>query len=210
MNQYLVFGIGFLAQILFSARLLVQWITSERAGKVLSPVLFWQLSIIASFLLIFYGILRKDIVIIAGQTITYSIYLRNLHYHKYWQRIPHLFRKVVVLFPFLALLWIYLSENYTFGNILLNKEIPLKLLVWGLAGQIVFTFRFVYQWLCMEKVKESILPFGFWVISIAGSLMVISYAIFRRDPVLFIGQLFGFIVYGRNILIHLKKNKSSI
>ena len=81
MNQYLVFSIGFLAQILFSARQLTQWIASEKAGRILSPLLFWQLSILASFLLMVYGILRNDLVIILGQIITYGVYIRNLHYH---------------------------------------------------------------------------------------------------------------------------------
>ncbi|HFQ79900.1 MAG TPA: lauroyl acyltransferase, partial [Desulfobacterales bacterium] len=57
MNQYFVYGVGFLAQLLFSARLLVQWLFSERAGRVMSPLLFWQLSIVASFILMVYGIL---------------------------------------------------------------------------------------------------------------------------------------------------------
>ena len=50
MSQYFIIAIGLLAQLLFSARLLVQWIASERAHKVLSPTLFWQLSMAASFL----------------------------------------------------------------------------------------------------------------------------------------------------------------
>ena len=53
----------------------------------------------------------------------------------------------------------------------------------------------------MERARESILPLGFWVISIIGSLMVISYAVLRRDPVLIVGQLFGFVVYARNIML---------
>ena len=55
MNPYLVFLIGIAAQILFSGRLLVQWIASERAKKVLSPTLFWQMSMAASFMLCVYG-----------------------------------------------------------------------------------------------------------------------------------------------------------
>ena len=66
MNQYVIFSIGFLSQILFSARLLVQWISSEKAGRILSPLLFWQLSIFASFLMMVYGILRNDLAIIFG------------------------------------------------------------------------------------------------------------------------------------------------
>jgi len=205
MNQYLVFGVGFLAQSLFSARLLVQWISSEKAGRVLSPVLFWQLSVIASFLLMVYGILRQDLAIIAGQTITYCIYIRNLHYHGSWQRLPRPFRAMGWLFPVIAILWLSLGKHHSFSTIIFNDQISLNLMIWGVAGQIVFTCRFIYQWLYMEKAKESILPLGFWVISVIGSLMVVSYAVSRRDPVLFVGQIFGLAIYGRNIRIYLRK-----
>jgi len=204
MTQNVIFAVGFTAQALFSARLLVQWFRSEKAGRVLSPLLFWQLSVIASFLLMIYGILRHDLAIIAGQSITYCIYIRNLHYQGSWQRFPRPFRVLGWLFPLAAIIWITLDGNYSFRTIVFNEHISLPLMLWGVAGQIVFTCRFIYQWLYMEKAKESILPLGFWVISIAGSLMVVSYAIFRRDPVLFVGQIFGFIVYGRNIRIYLR------
>jgi lipid-A-disaccharide synthase-like uncharacterized protein len=201
MNQYLVFTIGFIAQILFSARLLVQWISSEKAGRVLSPLLFWQLSILASFLLVLYGVLRHDLAIILGQAVTYGIYIRNLSYHGFWRKIPRPAQILIIAFPLLAICWLVSGETYNFQKIIGNKDIPLTLMLWGLAGQIVFTFRFVLQWLYTEKKKQSILPIDFWIFSIIGSIMVLSYALIRRDPVLVVGQLFGFVVYFRNTLL---------
>jgi len=64
--------------------------------------------------------------------------------------------------------------------------------------------RFVYQWIYSEKNKESSLPFGFWLLSLIGSLMILVYAILRKDPVLLIGHLMGSFIYTRNIFI-LKK-----
>jgi lipid-A-disaccharide synthase-like uncharacterized protein len=209
MNQYLVFSIGFLAQILFSARQLTQWISSEKAGKILSPLLFWQLSILASFILMVYGILRNDLAIILGQCITYTIYIRNLHYHGFWKKIPALLRILALVFPGLAVCWLLTGETYNFQKLLANEDIPFYLMVWGIVGQFVFTFRFVYQWLYSEKRKQSVLPIGFWIISIIGSFMVLSYAIIRKDPVLFSGQLFGFIVYSRNILIWVRQQRTA-
>jgi lipid-A-disaccharide synthase-like uncharacterized protein len=58
-----------------------------------------------------------------------------------------------------------------------------------------------------EKRKQSLLPIGFWIISIIGSAMLLSYAILRKDPVLFIGQLFGIFVYSRNILLGLRHSR---
>ena len=73
----------------------------------------------------------------------------------------------------------------------------------------VFSLRFVYQWIYSERRKESILPPGFWVISLIGSFMLIIYAVFRLDPVIFIGQLFGTVVYSRNIYLHYRYMKSN-
>ena len=80
--------IGFLAQGLFSARMLVQWILSERARRVLSPTLFWVLSVIASILLCLYGWLRSDFAIILGQIFSYYIYLWNLRIKGAMVRVP--------------------------------------------------------------------------------------------------------------------------
>lgn len=208
MNQYLVYSVGFLAQILFSARLLIQWISSERAGKVMSPLIFWQFSLIASILMIVYGILRHDLAIILGQAITYGVYIRNLHFLGFWQKIPSLVRIVALTFPLLAILWLLTGETYNFKNIVGNKDIPFTLMVWGLTGQFVFTFRFIIQWFYTEKVEESVLPIGFWIFSIIGSVMVLSYAVIRKDPVLFVGQLFGFVVYFRNTLLWMRERRT--
>lgn len=207
MNQYLVFSVGFLAQILFSARLLVQWISSERAGKVLSPLIFWQFSLLASILMIVYGILRHDLAIILGQAITYGVYIRNLYYLDFWTKIPQVVRLLALAFPLAAILWLQIGEIYNFRNIIDNKDIPFTLMVWGLIGQCVFTFRFIIQWFITERRKRSVLPIGFWIFSIIGSVMVLSYAVIRRDPVLFVGQLFGFVVYFRNTALWLRERR---
>ena len=73
----MIYVIGFLAQVFFSARILLQWILSERAKKVISPAIFWQLSIVGSYLLFVYGWLRDDFAIILGQIISYYIYIWN-------------------------------------------------------------------------------------------------------------------------------------
>jgi lipid-A-disaccharide synthase-like uncharacterized protein len=209
MNQYLVFSIGFLAQILFSARQITQWIASEKAGKILSPLLFWQLSILASFLLMVYGILRNDLVIILGQVITYGVYIRNLYYFGFWKKVPGPVRILVFAFPGLAIGWLLTGETYNIHKLFTNKDISSSLLLWGVIGQCVFTFRFIYQWLYSEKRQQSILPIGFWIISITGSMMLLSYAVFRKDPVLFVGQLFGVVVYSRNILLGLRHSRTT-
>ncbi len=211
MNNTLIFFIGFTAQLLFSARMIVQWLKSETAGKVLSPLLFWQLSLAGSALFIVYGVLRQDVVITAGQLITYYVYIRNLMLITGTRKNQGSIIFICVLFPIVAFLGLMLVGNSNFViGILNNRDIPLLLLIWGSTGQIIFSFRFVYQWVSSERQKESVLPLGFWIISLLGATMLIIYAIVRLDPVLFFGQLFGTIVYTRNIIIHYKHKKQSI
>ena len=78
MSSWQIYAVGLIAQLLFSGRLLFQWILSEKHKKVLTPSLFWKLSLFASFLLFVYGYLREDFAIMLGQAITYFIYIRNL------------------------------------------------------------------------------------------------------------------------------------
>ncbi|AHD14437.1 lipid-A-disaccharide synthase [compost metagenome] len=72
-------------------------------------------------------------------------------------------------------------------------------LVIGFAGQAVFTGRFVLQWLYSEFKRRSVIPVGFWYLSMLGSALLLTYAIYRQDPVFIIGQSFGFLVYLRNL-----------
>src|SRR4051812_40281662 len=87
LQKYGIYALGFFAQSIFGARLLVQLFLSEKKGKVVSPTIFWQLSLVASFLFSIYGILRNDFVIILGQTLSYFIYIRNLQLKNDWAKI---------------------------------------------------------------------------------------------------------------------------
>ncbi|MGE3145305.1 MAG: lipid-A-disaccharide synthase N-terminal domain-containing protein [Pseudorhodoplanes sp.] len=73
-------ALGFLAQALFTARFLVQWIASERAGHSVIPLAFWLFSIGGGMLLLVYALYRKDPVFIAGQAFGVFVYLRNLYF----------------------------------------------------------------------------------------------------------------------------------
>jgi lipid-A-disaccharide synthase-like uncharacterized protein len=73
-------ALGFLAQALFSARFLMQWIASERAGRSVIPLSFWLFSVGGGALLLVYALYRKDPVFIAGQALGLFIYARNLYF----------------------------------------------------------------------------------------------------------------------------------
>ncbi len=85
---------------------------------------------------------------------------------------------------------------------------PTFWLILGFIGQFLFGMRFLVQWVCSEKKKESYIPVGFWYLSIAGGLILLVYAIYRRDPVFILGQFVGIFVYIRNLfLINSRKNQ---
>ncbi|HMZ92193.1 MAG TPA: lipid-A-disaccharide synthase N-terminal domain-containing protein [Pseudomonadales bacterium] len=79
-----------------------------------------------------------------------------------------------------------------------HQSDPLWLLV-GFAGQLLFSMRFIVQWLQSERVKRSVVPTAFWYFSVAGGATLLGYAIHRRDPVFILGQGIGLFIYFRNL-----------
>lgn len=197
----MIYIIGFLAQLLFSARLLLQWIMSEKAKKVVSPSIFWKLSLAGSYLLFIYGWLRDDFAIIFGQLISYYIYIWNLDKKESWKKAPLLIRYLLLLTPVAAICYVMKDLPAFVDQFFRNEDISTGMLVFGSLGQVIFTLRFVYQWLYSRRKKQSLLPLGFWLISLTGSFIIVAYAIYRRDPVLILGQSTGLIVYSRNIYL---------
>lgn len=201
MNDWFTYGIGMIAQVLFSGRSILQWILSEKDKRVLTPSLFWKLSLLASFLLFIYGYLRNDFAIMVGQCLTYFIYIRNLHLQGQWQKLSKLFRWFLLVFPVVILVIGYNNNIYDMERLLNNELIPRWLMILGIVAQVTFTFRFIFQWIYSERRKQSSLPFGFWALSFLGSSLILTYAIFRKDPVLFAGHCFGMILYVRNMML---------
>ena len=210
MPNWVIISIGFLAQALFSSRLILQWIVSEKNKKVLTPKLFWEVSLFASVLLFLYGYLRHDFSIMLGQTLTYYIYIRNIQLQNHWKEFPKIVRIFLYIFPALIVLYGFNNGIFDVDLLFKNEKIPMWLLFLGVVSQVLFTFRFVYQWIYSERKHESQLPMGFWAISLTGSLLILTYAIIRKDPVLFVGHFMGFIVYARNILIKRKEKNGSV
>ena len=200
-NQIIILAIGFLAQGFFSARILVQWVMSEKAKHVLSPSLFWVFSIAGSYLLCLYGWLRHDFAIVFGQFIAYYIYLWNLNIKGIWRRIPVIARIVLIATPIVVICFVARNADFFIAKFLHNKDVPLWLLLFGSTGQVLFTLRFIYQWDYSHRRGESHLPAGFWIISLLGSLSIVSYGFIRRDIVLIIGQSFGLVAYIRNLVL---------
>ena len=84
----------------------------------------------------------------------------------------------------------------------LNEVFIAKFDAWvvlGFVAQGFFTMRFVVQWIASERARRSVIPVAFWFFSIGGGLMLLGYALYRKDPVFIIGQATGLFVYLRNL-----------
>ncbi len=80
----------------------------------------------------------------------------------------------------------------------------------GLLGQLMFTGRFIVQWVASERAGRSVVPLAFWYFSIAGSMIVLAYGLHKLDPVIILGQLPGTVIYGRNLWLIRAEQRAEI
>jgi lipid-A-disaccharide synthase-like uncharacterized protein len=95
------------------------------------------------------------------------------------------------------------SRGFWFRLLNISSPIGFAWVAMGLLGQVLFTGRMLLQWLVSERSKKSVVPVGFWWLSLVGASMLLVYFVWRRDIVGVLGQCAGWVVYGRNLwLIH--------
>ena len=87
------------------------------------------------------------------------------------------------------------------------NSLEIFFLIVGFLGQGLFASRFIVQWIYSERMKASSIPISFWYLSIFGGITLLIYAIFRRDPVIILGQSFGILIYLRNLILIYKSKK---
>lgn len=165
-------------------------------------------SLIAAYLFILYGILQNDYVIILGQAMAYIIYVRNLQLEGSWTTMPVAFRIAAIFFPLITIAWLFIPGSTTKVSFELS-DFLYPIVMTGAIGQLLLNFRFLYQWYYAEKVKTPVLPLGFWIMTAAGSIMTVCYAVYRFDPVLLFAQGLGLIAALRNIQLHFKTVKAN-
>ncbi len=191
--MWVVYGIGFLAQLCFSARLITQWFLSEKANKVKTPTIFWQLSLLGAILFFIYGYMRKDLSIMIGQALIYYFYFRNLQLQNQWKPSNVFFKAAVILSPIVIAAYLIFFSSLDWGRLFTGDNIAVWLVILGTVGQIIYTGRFVYQWWYSEQRDKS----------------SFTYACFRTDPVLLSAHFFGGVVYIRNLFLIHKSRKQA-
>src|SRR5450830_1289651 len=94
------------------------------------------------------------------------------------------------------------SDLWSFMGTYFHDVFVIRFDVWvilGLVAQFFFTMRFAVQWIASERAGRSVIPVAFWFFSIGGGLLLLVYALYRRDPVFIAGQALGLLVYIRNL-----------
>lgn len=78
-------------------------------------------------------------------------------------------------------------------------------LAFGIVAQLLFTARFIVQWVASERAGASVMPLAFWFFSMAGGLMTLIYGIVKREPIIIMGQAFAVFIYIRNLMLIFEK-----
>lgn len=169
-------------------------------------MLFWVFSVVGSVLLFTYGWLRDDFSIIFGEFLSFYIYLWNLKAKGIGRHISRYVMNILYCVPLLSLVLVFHDLPRFISSFLQNDSVPVWAIIWGATGQFIYKMRFVYQWFYSVRHGESSLPITFWMIAVTGSLLIISYGLFRHDWILVIGQV-GIVASFRNIVIGLAARK---
>lgn len=197
---------GFIGQQLFTARVLIQWIASEKAKKSVAPPAFWWTSLIANLMLLIYSLNQSKKVTAYAMSF---VFLYTINIVPYVRNIILTYKvkgKKINLITFIVSFIVVLLSIIE----LRKMETAFQLNLWFLVGTFVgflYGSRFIWQWLYAEYKKESILPLWFWWLSIISSLFTLIYAIYIWDPNFMIGFTFNTIPMIRNVMI-IKKHQT--
>lgn len=223
LSAEVLLAIGFLGQILFSARVISQAWASRQRGESYMPPSYWIYSLAAALLLIFYCYVRSEPVGLLMQALMSGVYMRNIYFIRRETQGRQFHRRLAIgsaaaitgacLFFLFATL---IPENRVVANVanphsfklpLLGYIVPAApVLAFGFFGSAIFMSRFLVQWLASERAQRSVVPTSFWILASAGSIMLLLYFIVRSDPVQLVGQVTTLPAYLFNLTLIRKKH----
>lgn len=186
---------GMIGNVLFTVRMLIQWLSSEKNKKSVVPVSFWWISLAGTLVFIVYAYLRHELPFILGYAVTLVPYVRNLAIHYRPHRPPR--SMGVILGVAMAIGCILLWSTWARQG----RGTFDAWFYFGLVGNFVFMSRFIVAWVVSEKQRQSVLPLSFWMISLVGSTILLIYSLVRGDLVFILGFIFNGIPYVRNIML---------
>lgn len=203
-TETVFFAIGIAGQVLFTLRILVQWVASEKAKKSVVPKSFWWLSVGGTLLLLVYAWFTRDPIFLIGPTLNLFLYARNLMIAGRGRKLGN------VMIPLAAVMLIsggvaaYLTAEEK--QIITLDSSPFWLVV-GFTGTALWTLRFPVQWIISERQGKSVLPPAFWWMSIFGAGLLTAYAAYKPDVVFVLAYVLNPIPAIRNLMLIYRKPK---
>ncbi len=185
--------VGWLGNVCFFSRWVVQWLASERAKTSAAPRSFFLLSLAGSVLLFSYTLSRGELILLAGFVTNSLFYWRNLALLKHPGRdsAPRVLGALLVLAAILA-------AGAASGW---NQASNDLWLICGLVGQTAMGSRFAVQWWLSERRGVSHFPAAFWWVSLCGSLLMLAYASHTGNPIWIVGHATAWLVPIRNLVL---------
>jgi len=219
-----LYPLGFLASLAFTARFLVQWIYSEIKQQSVVTRVFWKLSLAGNLLLMFHSIIQMQFHVAFIQVCNGVVSWRNINLMRSPREQYSLKTTVFLMIGAVSSIVILFGiQNYW-----LNDGIDgwFRVPVWqwqegvyeqagmawhliGFGGLILFNSRFWIQWWIAEKNKVSSLGPSFWWMSLIGDIFCLTYFLRIGDLVNIVGPAFGLIPYLRNLMLIYKPSKIS-
>lgn len=205
MNEHfrdLLYPLGFIAQLAFGLRFLVQWVASEKAQKMVTPKLFWHLSIAGNLLLFIHSLIQLHFPMSLAQGQNLVLSWRNLNLlgpeskkQTFWFVVLLLVAVSALTVVFFALHTYNTSWIATPGTLAISSWIH----IFGIVGICSFAVRFWVQWWQAEHQNTGSLTESFWWISLVGALICSIYFFIIRDWVNLIGPILSLVPYSRNL-----------
>jgi len=211
-HAYVWMTLGAVGGILFYGRFYVQWLASERAGRVVVPMAFWYMSMVGALLTFAYSVWRHSPGAAFGLCFNVIVYARNLALR--WREsgrltpsrnvLAHALAGAVTVAAVILTVWVWRGEWVR--NAELSPEEAARNWFWlGLwaLGQAAYFARFGVQWALSEWLGKSVIPRVFWLLSGIGALCQAPGFFMRPEPdwINGFGQGFNLLIYARNLIL---------
>ena len=181
--------IGLVGQSFFGLRLILQWVSSERAGRTVVPRWYWRIGLVGGLFVLVYASAVNNAIFSLSVIPGIFISGRNLRIRSI--RTKHTL--IAWMVPFILLAVVAVASQPKVGE-------PLWAAV-GFVGSALWAARSFVQWWVSERAGESKLPPSFWWLSLSGSLMLLFYALSQKDIVMTLGYSMGCVPYLRNLIL---------
>jgi lipid-A-disaccharide synthase len=208
MIQSLFYPLGYIASFLFFLRFYIQWFKSEKKKKSHVTKGFWNLSLSGNICMGLHALFQLQLPILLIQTANGIISWRNKNLMQE-NREKKSFKKILLFMAcaLIAMSTLFFFLSSFFGGIFWmgfsNTDYPISFFwhLFGLLGMLLFASRFWVQWFQSEKMQKSVLQSSFWILSLTGGSISLTYFLYLHDPIQTLSYGLGLLPFIRNLML---------